>query len=185
MNFERTWEQRHRKLVRFMKVIQFCMVSLIVPLMIGNLRLFILCFGIGIIVYYGIEIYQNFLESGIGNKILLLVHSILWGILLILSIMLSFYSAYTIPTVIGALTVGFLMFKAYRITEMGLLDSDIKLIISISLILVGSIITGMAFFINKILFYIIVASVGVIYWIYYWTVRFLMEKRDIRKDDIV
>ncbi len=184
MNSYFTWEQRHRKIVKLMKAIQYVIVVLIVPLLLGNLKAFIVCFGVAVIGYYSIEIYQNFLEAGIGNKKLLTIYSILSVSLVVSVVSFSFFNVYCMPVTIGALTVGFLSFKTYRITALGLGDRNINLIVSLLLVILCSLLGVASFYVNQMLFYGIVHAICAFYWVYYWTVRLIMEKRDIRKDDI-
>lgn len=80
--------------------------------------------------------------------------------------------------------MGFLAFKAYRIAAIGLFDKDLNLYISILLIVMGFIGITILFLGNKMFFYTVFFSICVFYWIYYWIVRLIMEKRDIKKDDI-
>ncbi|MDK7953046.1 hypothetical protein [Lactobacillus paragasseri] len=184
MNPHPSWEQRHRKAVNFMKMLQYVIVALMGPLLVGNLRLFITCFGVSVIIYYSIDVYQSFLEAGLGNKPLLIAYSIFSALILFSSIIASFFSAYGIPIAIGSLTVGFLCFKTYRITILGLIDKNISLIVSFFLIVIFTLLSVAIFFFNQILFYSVVYIVCAFYWVYYWTVRLIMEKRSIRKDDV-
>jgi len=184
MEFHPTWEQRHRKLANFMRMIQCIIVVLLAPIMCRNLRLFIAFIGLLVIIYESIEIYENFIEANLGNKLLLIVYSLIFTALAILSITFSFFEPYSMPVTICSLTVGFLAFKAYRIAAIGLFDKDLNLYISILLIVMGFIGTTILFLGNKMFFYTVFFSICVFYWIYYWIVRLIMEKRDIKKDDI-
>lgn len=184
MEFHPTWEQRHRKLANFMRMIQCVIVVLLAPIMCRNLRLFIAFIGLLVIIYESIEIYENFIEANLGSKLLLIVYGLIFTTLAILSIMFSFFEPYSMPVTICSLTVGFLTFKAYRIATIGLFDKDLNLSISILLIVIGFIGTTILFLGNKIFFYTVFFSICVFYWIYYWVVRLIMENRSVKKDDI-